>query len=166
MPRLIIAPIAAVLAVAGCASTTERSDTGAAASPASAGAPAPTVAVTSEPPVTTKPTRTHAAAPTRTAASTRPATTGGCPVSADTLTAVAVPGYSATDIDVVPSSIRCAKGWAQADPGIEGGDGVLLYHYDAGSGAWKFRSEGSSIDCGELGIPRAAGRKLSVCYYP
>ncbi|MFI1994538.1 hypothetical protein [Actinoplanes sp. NPDC020271] len=172
MSRLIVVPIAAVLAVAGCTSTSGGSTAGSPvspAAPAAATASAPAVAATTAAPARTSAEATPTAKPTEkkttkaTTVAPAPATAGGCPVSAGTLTAIPVPGYSAGEIKVVASSIQCADGWAQADPGIDGGDGVLVYHYSAGK--WKFSTEGSSIDCGEVGIPKAAGKKLSVCYY-
>ena len=174
MTRLaVVAPIVAVLAVAGCTPATERPDTGSAAPPAPAAAvseppavePATTEPANTEPtpaePTSAEPAKADAVTPRKTTAAGR-----GCPVAADTLGAVPVPGYSGTQIEVVPSSIRCAGGWAQAEPASQGGDGVLLYRYDAGSRAWRFAIEGSSVDCAELGVPRAAGRRLSACYYP
>jgi hypothetical protein len=182
LSRLVIAPIAAVLALTGCSATPGAPTTGTAASSAAASAgstpaaattgAAPTQRATTSPattkpatpePATTKPATTKPA--TTKPATTKPLAASGCPVKAATLNAIPVPGYSPKEIEVIAAGIICVNGWAQADPGIEGGDGVILYRYDAGSGAWKFATEGSSIDCGELGIPRATGKKLTVCYY-
>ncbi|AEV87636.1 hypothetical protein ACWT_6624 [Actinoplanes sp. SE50] len=150
----VLIPIAAALALAGCSSSNE---------PDPATAPVSSAPVSSAPvssaPVKSAPVRS---APTKTAAAARG---NGCPVTAATLNAVHVPDAGDVKVKVVSKSIKCADGYAQADPGVEGSDGVFVYRYDAKAKAWRFLTAGSSIDCGAIAIPRPAGDKLSVCYY-
>ncbi|MFI0794337.1 hypothetical protein ACH4OY_16870 [Micromonospora rubida] len=53
-------------------------------------------------------------------------------------------------------SVECMKGRAGADPqGPNGGDGVYLFHYNAGTG-WKYYGAGSGYDCKDLGLTEPA----------
>ncbi|MFI7542092.1 hypothetical protein [Actinoplanes sp. NPDC049599] len=91
----------------------------------------------------------------------------GCPVTAAALQQVVdLPaGWR-----IEASSIECSHGWAQAGVTAptpeQQGDGVVLFSYDPAAGAWVDKGQGSSVDCAALGVPRQAGRALSVCYYP
>ncbi|MBU2669886.1 hypothetical protein KOI35_40885 [Actinoplanes bogorensis] len=52
----------------------------------------------------------------------------------------------------VPSSVKCWRDWAMADPeGPTPSDGIYLFHYKAGPG-WSYHSQGSSYRCPDLGI--------------
>jgi hypothetical protein len=133
----LLMPVAAVLfGLTACAATPVPAPAPAPPSAASTPAVSPSAApATSDVPAT--------AAPTRTA---------GCP-SAKTLEKLAdLP----KDWYFVPSSVKCWKGWAWADPeGPTPGDGIFLFKDTAGKG-WRFHSEGSGYHCEDLGIHESA----------
>ncbi|MFI7602316.1 hypothetical protein [Actinoplanes sp. NPDC049681] len=96
--------------------------------------------------------------------SARTAGTSGCPVSATTLQRAA---HLSDGWRIKASSIRCAKGWATAEPlaptAAQQGDGVILFKYTAATHTWKKKAEGSSLDCAALGVPAGATATLGAC---
>jgi hypothetical protein len=156
-PRLPLLAVAgaAALALTGCgaspaAEPTAASGTTDATAGTTAAAPTPARAADSPAPVSAPPRRTD----------------DGCPVTAAALQKVV---RMPAGWRIKGSSIRCSHGWAQAGVTAptpeQQGDGVVLFAYDAATGAWVDKGQGSSVDCAAFGIPERAGRDLPVCYY-
>ncbi|MFC4063650.1 hypothetical protein [Actinoplanes subglobosus] len=119
----------AVFAMSACSSQTPAADT---AAPATA--------------------TTQASAPAAPAAN-------GCPATASALQKVS--GLDA-GYKIDESSIKCKENWATAAvtaPSIEQqGDGVIFFQYDATTGEWANKGEGSDVPCGgDMGIPASTG---------
>jgi hypothetical protein len=173
LPLLVLAG-ATLLALTGCQASAPGPATSGPA-PATGGTTAvvtavatpaatPTAAATAEP-APTKPAPTKPAA-TKPVPAEPAADDDGCPVTAAALQKVVdLPkGWR-----IQAKSIECSHGWAQAAVTAptpeEQGDGVVLFSYNAATGSWVDKGQGSSVDCGDYGIPERAGRNLSVCFY-
>ncbi|MFI1995780.1 hypothetical protein [Actinoplanes sp. NPDC020271] len=133
-----------------------------ASSDTTAAAPATTKAGTApSAPAATKPATTKPATESTT---TKPVATkpkSGCPVTAATLQGVAdFPAGWKVDA----ASLKCKDNWAVAGmiaPTPEQqGDGQVFFAYDAKSGKWSKKGEGSSVDCGSgssMNVPASTG---------
>ncbi|GAB1694274.1 hypothetical protein [Krasilnikovia sp. M28-CT-15] len=85
----------------------------------------------------------------------------GCPVSASTLQKAA---KLSAGWKLDASSVKCKQNWAIADTVApspdQQGDGMLFFKYDAGTGTWRKKGEGSAVECGAgdpMGVPASTG---------
>ncbi len=149
--RTAVLAVAASALVALTACDTGSTDTTAAAPATTTTAPA--ASTTTAAPTTAAPTT-----PTKT---TPAKPKNGCPVTAATLQGLA--GYPA-GWKVNASSIKCKDNWAiagmTAPSPDKQGDGNVYFAYDAKSGKWAKKGEGSSVECGSgdaMNVPAGTG---------
>lgn len=163
VPAAVLGAVTLVLALTGCGSSTKGAisvDTnapGAVSTDVSSSSLARSTVATSS-------RSAGVAATIRTpSASTRTPAAAGCPVTAAVLTAAAKSSIKVDHAVIIPTSVRCYRGWAVAKPDLPGSDGILVFRFDTADHRWTAVAQGSSLTCSSIGISQEVGTRLQAC---